>query len=174
MSHRMPPYCSGFQNQSGRPPPPPASPPLLKDLVRRDVDGLDHLADRALPNQFACIDGRLHLKQLAVHDGVDALGLGNRLAHVGQLLQRRDARACQTSNPCRASWRALHAQWRALVGDLRTEDQLHRRIVENLVLRLNDLHVGESLVEDRRVLSSSPPQAATSSPPPRWTAPTMP
>ena len=91
MSQRMPPYCSGFQNQSGRPEPPPASPPRLKDLVRRNIDGLNHLADGALLDQFAGVNGGLHLQQLAVHDGVDPLGLGDGLAHFGQLLERGDA-----------------------------------------------------------------------------------
>src|SRR5581483_3683327 len=64
----------------------------LKDLVRRDIDGLDHLADRALLYQLTRIYSGLHLKPLAVHDGVDAAGLGDGLAHIRELFERCDAR----------------------------------------------------------------------------------
>ena len=63
----------------------------LKDLVRRNVDGLDDLADGALLDEHAGVDGGLHLEPLAVHDAVDAFRLGDGLAHFGQLFERCDA-----------------------------------------------------------------------------------
>ena len=52
---------------------------ILENLVRRDVDGLNHFSDGALFNEFARINSGLYFKQLAVHDGVNPFGLGNGL-----------------------------------------------------------------------------------------------
>ena len=55
----------------------------LGNLVRCDINGLDHLADRALAHEFARVDCSFYFKQLAVHDRVDALGFGDGHAHLG-------------------------------------------------------------------------------------------
>ena len=55
--------------------------------MRRDVDGLDHLADGARLDQFAGLDRGLHLQPLGIHDGENAPGLLDGLAHFGELLE---------------------------------------------------------------------------------------
>ena len=125
------------------PVPPPASPCALDDLVRRDVDGLNDFADGALLDEFAGIDSGLHLEPLAIHDGVDALGLGDGLAHLSKLLQGGDAGL--VGEEIFAMLHGAHAERGALIGDLRTEHELHRGIVQDLVLRCDDLHVGKAL-----------------------------
>jgi hypothetical protein len=115
-------------------------------------------------HQLAGIDRGLHFQPLAVHDGVDALGLGDGLAHLGQLLQRGDPGLVGSGSPCRAAWRgrpAARVDW-----DLRTEHQLNGRIVQDLVLRRNHLDVGKALLEGCELVGS-PAQTATISPPPR-------
>ena len=87
----MPPNCASFQNHSGRPLPPPGQSAALHDLVRRDVDGLDYLADRALLDQFASIHRGAHLQPFRIEDGIDAPCFGDGLAHQRQVFQRGDA-----------------------------------------------------------------------------------
>ena len=155
MSQRIPPYWSGFQNHSGRRAPPPASPRALNNLMRRDVDGLNHLADRALPHQLPRVHGRLHLQQFAVEDGVDPLGLGDGLAHLGQLLERRHARLVREK--ILAVLHGAHGQRRPLAGNLRAEHQLHRRVVQNLILRRGDLYVWKPLFETGQLVVLAAP-----------------
>ena len=124
---------------------PPASPPCLNDLVRRDVDRLNHFADGAGLDQFAGFDGSLHFQPLAVHDGVDSSGFGDGLAHFGQFLERGDAGL--VAEKILAVLHGANADGGALVGDLRAEDELDGGIVDDLVLRRDDLDVGEALLE---------------------------
>src|SRR6185312_222845 len=63
---------------------------VLKDLVWGNVDRLDDLADRSLPNKLAGIHSRSDFQSFAIHDAVDPLRLSDRLTHIGQLLQRGD------------------------------------------------------------------------------------
>jgi hypothetical protein len=63
----------------------------LSDLVRSDINCLNDFADGALLNELARINRCFHLKPLAIHDAVDALRLGDSLAHFGKLLKGRDA-----------------------------------------------------------------------------------
>ena len=118
---------------------------LLGDLVGRDVDGLDHLADGALLDQFAGVDRGLHFEALAVHDGVDALGFGDGLADFGKLLERGDAGL--VGEKVLAVLHHADAERRALVGDLRAQHELRGGIVEDLVLGLDDFRVGKALGE---------------------------
>ena len=142
----MPPYCTGFQNQSGRPPEPPCVAAVsLNDLVRRDVDRLDDLADGPGLHQLAGLDGGLHLQPFAVHDGVDLLGFGDGLADRGEIFERGDAGL--VAEEVLAVLHGANADAGALVGDLRAEHKLGGRIVDDLVLRGYDLDVGEALLE---------------------------
>jgi len=43
----------------------------------------------------------------------------------------------------------FHAEGRALVGDLRTEDELERWILDDLFLGFDDLHIGVAFGEGR-------------------------
>ena len=104
----------------------------LTNLVRRDVDRLDHIADCAGLNQLSCLDGGLHLQPFRIHDGVDASGGGDRLAHFLELFERGDAGLVRKKVLARLH--AANAQRRALIGDLRTQYQLDRRIVNNFIL----------------------------------------
>ena len=127
----------------------------LRNLVRRNVDRLDDLADRALLDQFARIDSGFHLEPLTVHDREDALGFGNRLAHLRQLLQGRDSRLVREI--VLAPFHDFNAQRRALIRNLRAQHQLNCGIVQDLLLRLHDLHIGKSLLERRKPLLFATP-----------------
>src|SRR5690242_6717219 len=52
----------------------------LVDLMRRDVDGLDHFPDGALADEFARVHRGLHLEPFAVENSVDPFRLLDRLA----------------------------------------------------------------------------------------------
>ena len=54
----------------------PRRPRLHVDAVRAEADGLDDLADRAGLDELRGLDRRAILEALAVHDRVDAAGLG--------------------------------------------------------------------------------------------------
>src|SRR5215475_8652781 len=100
----------------------------LDDLVRRNVDSLDDFADGALLDEFAGVDCGLYLEPLAVHDGVSALRFCDRLSHLGELFERRDAWLVR-----KKVFAPLHgsdAQGSTLVGDLGAEHKLDRRVVE--------------------------------------------
>jgi len=88
----------------------------LNDLMWRDIDGLNHFTDRALLDQHAGVHGGLHFEALAVHDGVDAIGFGDRLADVGELLERGHARL--VGKEILAELHRADAERSALVGDL--------------------------------------------------------
>jgi hypothetical protein len=128
---------------------------MLEDLMRRNIDRLNHLADRALPHEFAGVDGCLHLKQLAVHNRVDALGFGDGLAHLRQLFERRHSRLVREK--VLAALHGAHGDSGALAGYLRGENQLHRGVVEDLVLRRDDLHVGIPLAKGRELVLFAAP-----------------
>jgi hypothetical protein len=73
----------------------------LNDLMGRNVDGLNDFADGALLDEHAGINSGFHFKALAVHDAVDALGLGDGFAHFGKLLEGGDAGLVgEKSLPC--------------------------------------------------------------------------
>ena len=113
--------------------------------MRRNVDGLDYFADRALPHKFTGIDGRLHFEQLAVHDRVDAPGLGDRHANLGKLLQR--GQAGLVGEDIFAVFHGTHCDAGAFVGNLRCEHQLHRGTFDDFVLRFDDLYIGKPFAE---------------------------
>ena len=125
--------------------------------MRRNIDGLDYLADRALPHQFAGVDGRLHFEQLAVQDRVDALGLGDRLAHLGQLLEGGQAGLVRENSPCRASWRALRSPARSLaICEVSTSCTAGSSRISSCVV--DDLHIGEPLAELRQLVVLAAPR----------------
>ncbi len=111
----------------------------------RDIGGLDHLADGARLHQFSGAHGCLHFQPLAVHDGEDALGLGDGAAHGGQLFQRGDAGLI--AEIVLAVLHDADAERGTLIGDRRAENKLDRRIVENLILRPCRLRLGIALEE---------------------------
>ena len=143
----------------------------LHDLVGRNVDGLNHLADGALLDELAGVDGRLDLQQFAIEDGVDAAGFGDGFADFGELPEGRHARL--VGEKVLAVLHGADGKRRTLIGDLRAEHQLYRWVGDNFVLGVDHLYIWEALLE-LAILSGSPPQAATNSPPPRWIAPIMP
>ena len=120
-----------------------------------DVDGLNHLADGALANQFTGVDSGLYLQQFAVEDGVDSLGCSGCLADLGQLRQ------------CGHAWLVredvlvvLHGADRdsgPLVGDLGGEHQLNRWVVQNLILGGHHLRIGKALLEGGSLIFLAPP-----------------
>ena len=84
--------------------------------MRRDVDGLDHLADGATLDQFAGIDRGLHLQPFGIHDGEDAPRLSDGLSHQRQVFQGGDAGL--VGEKILARLHGPHADARTLVGDL--------------------------------------------------------
>ena len=145
MSQRIPPNCASFQNQSGLPPPPPLSPGFLINLMRRNINRLNHPPDRTLLHQVAGLHRSLHLEPLAVHDAVDTLCLRDRLPHLSQLLQRRDARLVGEKVLTRAHH--ANAQRRAFARNLRAQHKLNRWIMQNLIFRRRPLHIGIAFLE---------------------------
>ena len=88
------------------------------------------MTNRACLYQFASLDGALYLKQLAVHDAVDAAWVSAmRLAHGGQLVQRGDAGL--VAEKVFATLHRANTQRRALAGDGRAQHQLDRFVVED-------------------------------------------
>ena len=129
---------------------------VLDDLVRRNVDGLDHFSDRALPHQFPRVNSGLHLQQLAVKDGVNPLGLSDGPAHIRQLFQRGHAGLVREE--ILAALHGTHSYAGSFAGDLRGQHQLHRRVVEDLILGLRDLYIGKSLAERRQFVFFAAPR----------------
>ena len=84
--------------------------------MRRDVDGLDHLADGALLDQLAGMDRGAHFQPLGIEDGVDAPGLRDGLAHQRQILERGDAGL--VGQEILARFHRAHADAGALIGDM--------------------------------------------------------
>src|SRR3569833_241318 len=64
----------------------------LDDLMRRDVDRLDDLADGAGLDQLPGINRGLHFQPLGIHDGVDAAGFRDGSLHQRQIFQCGDSR----------------------------------------------------------------------------------
>src|SRR5215469_7298511 len=123
-------------------------PAVLEDLVRRDVDGLDNFADRALMDEVSRIDGGSYLKPFAVHDGVDPLGLGYGFAHFGKLIARRDAGL--VGEKVLALFHGAHAERSPFVGDLRAKNELNRGIAQDLFPRFDDPDVRKSFSKARQ------------------------
>src|SRR5271170_2734497 len=117
----------------------------LNDLVRRDVDRLDDLADGSGLDQLARLDGRFDLQPFAIHDGVDLVGFGDGLADRRKIFESGDARL--VAEKVLAVLHGANADAGALIGDLRAEHKLGGRIVDDLVLRGYDLDVGKALLE---------------------------
>ena len=88
----------------------------LNNLMGRDIDGLNDLADRALLNEHASIDRCFNLKALAVHDAVNASCFSDGFAHLGQLLERSDAGL--VGKKVLAMLHGAHAKGCAFIGDL--------------------------------------------------------
>ena len=65
---------------------------------------LDHLADGARLDQLARLHRGPVLVPLAVHDRIDALGLGLHPADLGQLLPAWSRPACRPGSPCPPAW----------------------------------------------------------------------
>src|SRR5580692_7628768 len=133
--------------------------------MRSDVDGLDDAADGPGLDELACFDRSFDLEALAVHDGVDFFGFGDGLANGGEIFESGDAGL--VAEHVFAVRHGANANGGAPVGDLRGEDELGGRIIDDLVLGGDDFYIGEALFEGGE-LSSSPPQAETRVPPPRW------
>ena len=132
MSQRMPPNCGFSKNHGGR--------DRRRHAMRPEPDRLHDVADRAGLHQLARPDGRAVLEPLAVHDRVDAAGLGLHAPHLGQLLERRDARL--VGHVVLAVLHHADADRRALVRNRRAQHQLDGRVLENLVLAARDLDCG--------------------------------
>ncbi len=113
--------------------------------VRSQADRLHDAADRPRLHQLAGLDRGAVLEPLAVHDRVDALGLGLDLAHFGQLLERRDARL--VDQVVLAVLHHANAERAALVGDGGADDELQRLVLEDLRLAARDLDVRMPLDE---------------------------
>ena len=133
----MPPNCSLCQNHSGR--------LAGRDPVRPEADRLDHPSDRARLDQVAGLDRRAVLEALAVHDRVDAFRLGLDLAHLGELIEGGDARL--VGHVVLAVLHHPDPERRPLDRDARAEDQLDRRVVQDLVLAAGRLRLREGLGE---------------------------
>src|SRR5688572_10911253 len=130
--------------------------------MRRQVDGLDHLADRALLNELAGVNSRTHFQALRVHDGEFAPGVLDRLADLGELFERGNRRL--VTQVILASLHGANAERRAQVGNRRAEDELDGLVEENLVLAARQLYVAEFLAvlgDLRRILREERHQLAT-------------
>ena len=112
-------------------------------LVRRDVDRLDDFADRAGLDQLAGLHRGRHLQKLAVHDAINAMGLGDRLAHLRKLLQRGGAGL--VAEEVFTAMHHPHAQRRSLARDGGTENKLYRRIIENRCFGAHQARFREAL-----------------------------
>ncbi len=113
--------------------------------MRAKSDRLHDLTDGAGLDELAGLDRRAVLHPLAVHDRIDALRLGLDPTHLGQLLERRDARL--VDHVVLAVLHHAHAERRALVGNGRAQDQLHRLVLEDLGLAAGDLDLRKRLDE---------------------------
>ena len=121
MSARMPPYCARSKNHAGR-----------DGAFRRcgpEADGLDHLADRARPDQLARPHGGRVLETLAEADRVDAPGLCLDPARLGQLPERRERRL--VAHVVLAVAHRLDAERPALARDGGAHDQLDPRVLQD-------------------------------------------
>lgn len=85
------------------------------------------------------------LEPLAVHDRVDAPGLRLHAPHLGELLERRDARL--VGHVVLAVLHDPDADGRAIDGDRRTQDELDARVLQDLILVSRDLHLREPRLE---------------------------
>ena len=106
----MPPKRAFSKNHAGR--------AFGLIAVRPEADRLDHAADRAGLDQLAGPDRRAVLESLAVHDRVDAARLRLHAPHLGELLERGDARL--VGHVVLAVLHHADAERRALVGDDRS------------------------------------------------------
>src|ERR1700740_3427245 len=96
---------------------------MLKDLMRCNIDGLNHFANGTLLDETPSISRPFDLKPTTVHDAVYPPGLRNPLPHVSQLLERGDARLVRQE--VLAMFHYLNTKRGSFAGDLRTEHQLH-------------------------------------------------
>ena len=113
--------------------------------MRTEPDRLHDVADGAGLHQLARPDGRAVFEPLAVHDRVDAAGLRLHAAHLGQLLERRDARL--VGHVVLAVLHHADADRRAVGRNRRAQHQLDARVLENLVLAARHLDAGEPLLK---------------------------
>ena len=98
---------------------------LLVDLVGCDVDGLNHLADRALLDEFARVHRRLHFQPFAVKDPVDPLRFCDGLADRREVFECGDARLVREE--VLAVLHRAHADAGAFVRFLRGQHELDGR-----------------------------------------------
>ena len=113
--------------------------------VRSHADRLHDTADRPRLHQLTSFDRGAVLEPLAVHDRVDALGRGLNLAHLGELVERRDPRL--VDHVVLAVLHHANAERAALVGDGGAHDELQRFVLEDLRLAARDLDVRMPLDE---------------------------
>ena len=111
--------------------------------VRPEPDGLHDAADRARLDQLAGLDRGAVLEPLAVHDRVDAARLRLHPAHLGELLERGDARL--VGHVVLAVLHHADAERRALVRDGGAEHELDGAVLEDLVLLRASLACGNRL-----------------------------
>ena len=116
--------------------------------MRAKSDRLHDLADGAGLHELAGLDRGAVLHPLAVHDRIDTLGLGLDATHLGQLLERRDARL--VDHVVLAVLHHANAERRAFVGNGRAQDQLDRLVLEDLGLTAGDLGLRKRLDERSR------------------------
>ncbi len=153
----MPPYWTGFQNQSGRAAPSACVSGVLEDLVGGDVDGLDDFADGSGLDELACADCGFDFEALAVEDGVDFFGCGDGLADFGEVFEGGDAGL--VGEEVFAVFHGADADGGALVGDLRAEDELDGRVGDDLVLRGCDFDVGVAFFEGGDLVGLASPRS---------------
>ncbi len=121
--------------------PEPRRPARRRDAVRAETDGLHDAADGAGLHQLAGSHRRTILEPLAVHDRVDALRLSLHTAHLGELLERRDARL--VGHVVLAVLHDADAEGRAIDRNRRAQDELNARILQDLVLAPRELRLRE-------------------------------
>jgi hypothetical protein len=134
----------------------------LNDLVGGDVDGLDNLADGSCLNELACFDCGFYFKALAVHDCVNFFSFGDGLANCGEVLEGGDA--WLITQEVFAVFHGADADAGALVGDLRAENELRGGIVDDLILRGDDLDVGVAFFEGGQFVFLATPRSDQGSP----------
>ena len=110
-------------------------------------DRLDDLSDCPGLNQFPGLHGRAVLEALAIEDRVDAARLRLDAAHLGQLIERRNAGF--VGHEILAVPHHLDAQRRPLVRDRSAEDQLDRVVLEDLLPAAREFYSGVTLDESR-------------------------
>ena len=138
--------------------------------MRPEADRLHDPADRAGLDQLAGLDGRAVLEPLAVHDRVDAPGLRLHATHLGELLERGDARL--VGHVVLAVLHHADAERRALVRDRPRSAPAGSHGRRALLSRCAPASTCGNRFRKAAARSGSLAKTDTSSPPPRTTAST--